>query len=290
MTEFAICSRQVIERTLCVKKFLVGFCSVLNAVIEVVVLAALGLFLFALPPVVFERAMQAIIGIGLVYFLFSRVVFDLRRRGESSTRCQFVARISLRRRKPRVAAGNGLYCPGCGRRETVVIAASAFVVQGPKVGKDYYAFEGDADHYECEHCEAQFVNWSSVWPQLSNISTLLALIGHRGSDPVRWTVNVISVGEAIALLGVCEEELIERAVAENTAVLASRTGPVGPVGLFDKTSGDLVQFSFRGESAHEALADLRAKMPPASRERLVGIPASAWMSLPFQSITWRFPD
>lgn len=267
---------------LCLKKFLLCMCSVIEVAINLLVVAVVVLFLFSLTPALFLRLIQSIMGLGLIYLLLNRAAFDRQGRADHSTGCRRRAQLSLCRRGAQSAEDSGRYCPGCGRQGTLSVAATAYVTQGPKVGDECYAFEGNADHYRCGHCKAQFVNWSSSWPHLSGITTLLALMGHRSSDPVCWTVNVIAVGDAIALLDdkVCEEELIERAAAENVAVVDSRTDPVGPVTLFEELSGDLIQFSFRGTSAAEALADLRAKMPPGSRDRLVGIPGSAWPPFP----------
>jgi hypothetical protein len=264
------------------KKFLLSTCSVIEIAINLLVISVVVLFLFSLTPALFPRLMQSMMGLGLLYMLLNRAALHRREAAVDLTEWRLHAGLSLCQSLARSAADSGRYCPGCGRRGTVSVAATAYVTQGPKVGDECYAFEGNADHYRCGRCEAQFVDWSSSWPILSGITTLLAVIGHRSSDPVRWTVNVIAVGDAIALLGskVSEEELIERAEAENCAVLCSKTDPVGPITLFEELSGDLVQFSFRGTSSAEALSDLRAKMHPGSRDRLVGIPGSAWPPVP----------
>lgn len=264
------------------KKLLLCMCSVMEVAINLLVVAVVVLFLFSLTPELFLRLIQSIMGLGLIFLLLNSAALDRRGGVDNSTGCRLHAELGPGRRWTRSAEDNEQYCPGCGRQGTLSVAATVYVTQGPKVGDEHYAFEGNADHYRCGHCQSQFVNWSSPWPHLSGITTLLALIGHCSSDPVRWTVNIIAVGDAIALLDnkVCEEELIEQAAAENVAVLDARTDPVGPVTLFEELSGDLIQFSFRGTSAAEALADLRAKMPPGSRDRLVGIPASAWPPFP----------
>lgn len=59
------------------------------------------------------------------------------------------------------ATTNGIrFCPQCGKEHTVHSVSSAFVEQGEYFGNSY-EYEGDADHYLCNDCGYQFLDWQS---------------------------------------------------------------------------------------------------------------------------------
>lgn len=177
--------------------------------------------------------------------------------------------------EPTPAVRSGLYCPHCGKQGVVSVAASVFVEQGP-YENDRYAFEGQADHYVCDECGGQFVNWESVWPELRDVSDLLCLLEEKNGS---WSVVLYRLELVLTgLIGASgeepeEESVIARARAENAALVRSGTRIVeGPVHLIEELDKTLRERVFVGGSPEGALRAMRQELSREDLTCVVGLP------------------
>ena len=180
------------------------------------------------------------------------------------------------------ALTSGKYCPKCGKQGTVIVGASAFIEQGPYTN-DRYCFEGQADHYVCEACGGQFVDWSSAWPELREVSDLLCLLDRRDGHWIAW---LYPIGHVLAELADSPGDqvpdkaaVIERARRENTAALVSGEAALeGPVRLVDELAAESRQSLFipdGGAEPYEAILEMRRGLSKEDLDRVVGVPENA---------------
>jgi Glyoxalase superfamily protein len=178
--------------------------------------------------------------------------------------------------KPK-AVTRGLYCPKCGQKGTVSVAASAFVEQGPYVNQRY-SFEGEANHYVCNACDGQFLDWTSAWPELRGVSDLLCLLEKKAG---RWQVVLFPMSHVLAELADSggdhapdEAAVIARAAQENAAAL--RLGDEReeePLRLVEELGAESRERVFvGGPLPYEAILAMRQVLSKEDLDRVVGVP------------------